>query len=137
MSAARSLQRRTKAWQILFCLVVVSFLCRALIPPGYMPGAGVHDGMPAMALCDGTDGASLSAAFGHPQPPAPDHGHAQHPCPFCVAAAQVALPWHAVLAVAAMAIPCRVIRVAVRSALPSGTTLGSPLGSRAPPARLV
>src|SRR3546814_1775934 len=44
----------------LFCLTVVSFLCRSMVPAGYMPDlSGGRDGRLAIELCTMGGGASL------------------------------------------------------------------------------
>jgi hypothetical protein len=131
---------------------VAAFLCRALIPNGYMPVMNAAQGAPILGLCSGTE-AGFAAdpraghASGHPDAGHPDAGHPAnghpddgHPdhriCPFSLAAAHVALPVQASLAVVAL-----LARSLVLHARPARPTIaapvsGPPLGSRAPPLNL-
>jgi hypothetical protein len=124
-----------RVWQILLCLTLFALLFRAAFPVGYMPKLSSHgsDSL-TVSLCTEYDDTSLVPVNFHGG--APDHdGMAQH-CPFCAVVSQAVMPGTAVLAVVTAAtheIPLILPDgIAARSTL----TVGSPLGSRAPPTLL-
>lgn len=123
--------------QAFFCLAVFAFLCRALIPPGYMPAQAAHGNVATLTICTAQGSVQVRSALldltGHGgQPPAKHSSH--HPCPFGLALSQVALPALPTLAVVASITKSLAVLARVRSHVPApGPTLGPPLGPRAPP----
>lgn len=125
-------------WQVLFCLTVLLFLCRALIPVGYMPDfSGAREGTFSITICttSGTSTILVDANGQAIEPSSGDHTDNQE-CSFCLAASQTLMP--------AGQVPALVMSVAHRTvpllhgnhALPPLPALGPPLGSRAPPSNL-
>ncbi len=126
-------------WQFFFCLTIVSFLCRAVIPVGYMPDAsGGRDSKVYITLC--TEGGGVTTLLMNldgetGQSAADDHLDHQE-CPFGIVASQTMMPGDAV-AVLAGVVAHRPASLAHRNhALPPLPSLGPPLGSRAPPSNL-
>lgn len=125
--------------QAFFCLAVFAFLCRALIPPGYMPAQSAHGDAPTMTICTAQGSIQVQSMLmdlaghdGH----APTKHSSHHSCPFGVAFSQVALPALPALAVVAPITKSLTVLAGVRSHVPVlGFTLGPPLGPRAPPSR--
>lgn len=128
--------KRMAVWQALICLTVIAFLCRAVIPAGYMPergGAGAHSF--AMTLCLGGGGTTIMqvslAGDDTDDAGAPD-------CPYGLCVTQKLLPDHPMLMLAGVALFQGVLPAASRNhAAPPLPALGPPLGSRAPPLNLV
>jgi len=141
MFALRNFLRRkdTGVRQILFCLIALSFLCRAAIPAGYMPDfSGGREGGYAVTLCIGGDGHDILQPdlTGQADQPFPDDRFDSKDCPFGIVASQAMLPSQqapALLAVIAHHSVPQPHRNRIRPPLPAQ---GPPLGSRAPPSNL-
>lgn len=141
MSAARP-AHRTKhitIGRIFFCLVVIAFLSRALIAPGYMPGHETSAKLSFLTFCSGAGNAepdvSLINLVNHTRH-TPQGRHDGQICPFCVVAAQAAIPLQPTLSVAASTAGYLVFLVRETLATWHSPRLGSPVGSRAPPSTL-
>jgi len=127
----------TAVWQILFCLTLVSFLCRSVIPMGYMPDlSGGHDGGFTITLCLPGGGTNIMQVdlTDHSGQASSDDGLSSQDCPYGILVAQAAAPIHDA-ALPAAGIPYRslVLPSHGNQALPPLPALGPPLGSRAPP----
>lgn len=131
-------RNHSKAWQILFCLTLLSFLFRSAAPAGYMPNVtGPHDRILTVTLCDAAGAASLQLLVPTtPTPHPPGHDGVGHACPFCSVVTQAIAPGANTLALAATGIPYRLAPALGDSPLPTTVVVGPPLGSRAPPSIL-
>lgn len=128
--------RRMAAWQLLFCLTVFAFMCRAFIPVGYMPDlSGERQSTFAITLCSMGSATVIQVDLsGEPAEPGHDQHYSGENCPFGLSVVQKLMPGHAAPALAgAASIHSFVVPVAYQ-ALPPLPSLGPPLGSRAPPA---
>lgn len=142
MLALGNLFRRKNrgVWQILVCLIVLSFLCRAAIPMGYMPEhSGGHDAGYVIALCTSGDGHDVAQPdlAGQADEPLSDKHANNKDCPFCIAVSQAMLPSQDAPVLLAVIVPRSILlppRSEIRPPLPAQ---GPPLGSRAPPSNLV
>ena len=132
--------RSTRVWQLLFCLTVLSFLCRSMVPAGYMPDlSGGRDGRLAIALCTMGSGADLLQIDLGDSPGSSSHddGAAAQGCPFGMVVSQALMPAVAALVFAGVVTNRFVLFVhGGDDVLPPLPALGPPLGSRAPPFRL-
>lgn len=141
MSALRKPIRRKgmAVWQLLCCLTVISFLCRSVIPMGYMPDvSGTRNGTFAVTFCTMDGGISTLTLDLSGQPEhssSDDHSNIQD-CPFSLLASQVIMPYQAAPVLTGI-IPHRPAPLLHRNqSLPPLPALGPPLGSRAPPSNL-
>ncbi|NLY64255.1 MAG: DUF2946 family protein [Alcaligenaceae bacterium] len=124
--------------QILLCLAVLSLLCRALIPVGYMPDfSSAHDGKFTITICTAVGTSTILVdANGQPVQPSPgDHSNDQD-CAFCLVASQTLIPAPEMPALAVFLTSRPVLLQHGNHALPPLPALGPPLGSRAPPLSL-
>lgn len=126
-------------WQAFFCLTLLSFLCRAAIPVGYMPDpSGSRAGSFAITLCSGGGPAlvqfDLLAEAGESSP---DDAYAGKACPFGLIASQELLPGSTALAVAGFLSFLPAASPVDSGSRPRESLLGPPVGSRAPPAHIV
>lgn len=131
--------KRMSVWQALFCLTVLAFLCRAVIPVGYMPDlSGKRDTTFAITLCVGGNLAVMQMGFSDDAGNASeDHGFSGPDCPFGINASHKLLAGLNTLALAGLPIVFQTAAPAARNqALPPMPALGPPLGSRAPPFNL-
>lgn len=128
--------KRKLAWQILFCLTILAFLCRAVVPAGYMPATAAESpGLFAVTLCSSSGVSFVSLDLGDD---AQQGSSPQYPlfenCPFGLTLAQKLVPGTDPVtgvtngAFQALVLPAAIVPT-LRSPLP-----GPPLGSRAPPA---
>ncbi|MBK1782200.1 DUF2946 family protein [Advenella sp. WQ 585] len=139
----RSLQRPlrhkvTDAWQILFFLAALSFLCRALIPAGYMPDfSGAREGKFSITICTatGTNTILVDANGELVEPSSGDYPDNQD-CAFCLVASQTLMPAPEMPALAVFLTSRPVSLPHANHALPPLPAQGPPLGSRAPPLNL-
>lgn len=125
--------------QFLFCLAVVSFLSRALIPNGYMPVLTSESGNAlAVTFCtmDGGTSTLLLELTNKPAQPASDHQFNEERCPFGIVTSQAAMPGQETLVLAGLAAQRPVLLPQRNQARPPLPALGPPLGSRAPPKNL-
>lgn len=127
--------KRMAAWQILFCLTVFSFLCRAFIPVGYMPDlSGERNTAFAITLCSmGVTTVMQVDLSGKPGKAAPDDGYSGEDCPFGLGMAHKLMPGQDAPALAGVVSFYSLAPLAPNQALPPLPALGPPLGSRAPP----
>jgi hypothetical protein len=126
-------------WQILFCLTFLSFLCRAVVPAGYMPDASSLRGDKfAITFCiagGGTTVLSLSAANEQGDSSSDEHAGKQE-CPYGLIVSQAALPGQDAPAPETTVSYRPVILPHGNQAQPRPSILGPPFGSRAPPFHL-
>jgi len=131
-------KRATPAWRMLVCLAIVALLGRAAIPAGYMPGASpAHGGKVALALCSGSGAVFDVLLDVSGKPDHSGHAYTGLDCPFGVMASQAAMPAPPPQAGRMPPAAPHAATPATRRALPPLPPLGPPLGSRAPPLRLV
>ncbi|MGO3841086.1 MAG: DUF2946 family protein [Alcaligenes pakistanensis] len=127
------------AWQVLFCLAILSFLCRALVPVGYMPDtASKRDGFFSITLCSpgGTPSTILMSLTG-PDDSTTSDGHTDvQPCPYGLVLSQAALPSADMASLDSPASHAPLLLPQRNQTRPPLPALGPPLGSRAPPANL-
>ncbi|MFC4297236.1 DUF2946 family protein [Castellaniella hirudinis] len=131
--------RSTRIWQVLFCLTVLSFLCRAVIPMGYMPDlSGGRDGKFSITFC--TMGGGISTLLvdldGQPNQPSPADHFDKQDCPFGMVASQALIPGQDAPALVGVITHHPVSLSHRNQAQPPLPALGPPLGSRAPPSNL-
>lgn len=140
MYAARLYFRfmRTFVWQFLFCLTLVSFLCRSAIPAGYMPGlSGERGDSFAITVCAGGYPAVVQVDLHDSSvDSSPDGLGAGQECPFGLAAAQELLPNGAALELAG-SVHARPVVLPQAGFRRAASVTGPPVGSRAPPVPFV
>ncbi|NYT25950.1 DUF2946 family protein [Alcaligenaceae bacterium] len=141
MSVFRHAHRHNtiRVWHVLFCLTVLSFLCRAVIPVGYMPDlSGGRDGKFAITFCTVGGGTStmLVDLNDKPDQPSPSDHFDNQDCPFGIVVSQVAMPSQETTALVRVVAHHLVPLRHRNQALPPLPALGPPLGSRAPPSNL-
>ena len=134
----RFVLREIRVWQLLFCLALLAYVCRAIIPAGYMPTRSAQDNGFAITFCTTGNPTSTLWIDLLGQDTQQDSDHHQNPqdCPFGIAASSALLPTLDVPALISL-IAYRPVLLAeiqqTRSTLPAR---GPPLGSRAPPTHL-
>lgn len=125
-------------WQILFCLTFVAFLCRAVIPAGYMPDASsARDDKLAITFCTAGGGVSvLKLDLSASEDSSSDEHAGLHECPYGLVVSQAALLGQDAPVLAGMIVyrPLELPPGNLTQPLPS--ILGPPFGSRAPPSYL-
>jgi len=127
--------KRLSVWQLVFCLTVVAFLCRAIIPAGYMPGnSGERGTLFPIIFC--TAGGPSLVQFDlstDPHGQGPEHRYGAENCVFGLSVAQKVLPGAGV-AWAPRLLFAHFVQTRVGSrTLTLANISGPPLGSRAPP----
>ncbi|MCQ9616050.1 hypothetical protein L1889_04480 [Paenalcaligenes niemegkensis] len=127
-------------WKIIFCLTVISFLFRSVIPAGYMPdGSGGRHGKLAITLCSIEGGSRLLPLDLSPQSGGPlssDKHTSAADCSFGLGLSQAVVPFHNELVLPGT-LSRHSLQLLVRNyALPPLPAQGPPLGSRAPPSSL-
>lgn len=126
-------------WQVLFCLAILSFLYRAVIPMGYMPDvSGGRDGKFSISLCTTGGGASalLMDWDGQSGQPSPGDHFDNQSCPFGIVVSQAVMPSQEPPALVGNVAHHPVSLPHRNQAQPPLPALGPPLGSRAPPSFL-
>ncbi|WP_128831578.1 DUF2946 family protein [Alcaligenes nematophilus] len=127
------------AWQVLFCLAILSFLSRSLVPAGYMPGSlGEQNGFFSVTLCapGGTPSTIWMSLTGQADPPQSNEHADMQKCPYALVLSQVALPSADMASLDIPALHQPLLLVHRNQSLPPLPALGPPLGSRAPPVNL-
>ncbi|SHI25498.1 hypothetical protein SAMN04488135_11647 [Pollutimonas bauzanensis] len=125
--------------QILFCLTVMSFLCRSVIPMGYMPDlSGGRGDKHAITFCTAGSGASTSSLdlTGRPEQSSSDEHAGSQDCPFGLAVSQAVMPGQPASMLLGMISQRPAALLHHNQTLPPLPALGPPLGSRAPPSNL-
>lgn len=126
-------------WQILFCLTFVSFLCRSIVPVGYMPDlSGARDGRFALTFCTVGGGAGIQKfdLLDQAGKSSPDDGLSSQGCPFGIVASQALIPAQDAPVLAGAVFHRPVLLAHASKSLPPLPALGPPLGPRAPPTNL-
>lgn len=123
-------------WQMIFCLTVLSFVLRSMIPSGYMPDSSAsRNGTVALTLCSagGVNATILVDLQGKSKSAPSDDHNAGQECAFGVIASQGLMP-ASVAVLPAMMLLSQPLPARQRNlALPPMPAQGPPLGSRAPP----
>lgn len=135
----RSRHQNGIAWQVLFCLAILSFLCRSLLPAGYMPDTtGEQDGFFSITLCSpsGTPSTILMSLTGQDQAPSSDEHADIQKCPYALVLSQAALPSTGMASLDVSVTHPPLILAHSNQTLPPMPALGPPLGPRAPPPTL-
>lgn len=123
-------------WQLLLCLAAMAFVCRSVIPSGYMPVLSGDDGRTVVLTLCNADGGNETLLLSIPKQSqeSPSQDHAGQECPFGLVVSQAILP---ILGSPALPVTVWQQRLAPfvehNQALPALPALGPPLGSRAPP----
>ncbi|HLU04179.1 MAG TPA: DUF2946 family protein [Advenella sp.] len=131
--------KNISVWQLLLCLTVLAFVCRSVIPSGYMPALSGDNGRTVvLTLCTANGGnETLQLSIPKQSPDAPSQDHAGQECPFGLVISHGILP---IPDSPVMPVTVWQQRLAPfighNQALPPLPALGPPLGSRAPPSRL-
>jgi hypothetical protein len=126
-------------WQLFLCLAVIAFVCRAVIPSGYMPVLSGDNGRTVvLTLCNANgDNETLLLSIPKQSNESPAQDHAGQECPFGLIISQGILP---ILGSPVMPVTVWQQRLAPfieqNHALPPLPALGPPLGPRAPPSHL-
>lgn len=132
-------RKNVSVWSIVLCLAALAFVCRSVIPSGYMPSLSPEKGgTVVLTLCtaDGGNETLLLNLQKHSKE-LPGGSHASHECPFGLVMSHGILPVQDLPALATLTQRQHPIVVFKRSrVLPPMPALGPPLGSRAPPSYL-
>jgi len=126
-------------WQIFFCLTLLSFLCRSVIPMGYMPDlSGGRGGTFAVTLCTMAGDTDLLRIDvpDHSGKSSSDDGIGGQDCPFGMVVSQALIPAQTTPVLSGTLLRRPVPLSHDDTALPPLPALGPPLGSRAPPSNL-
>lgn len=125
-------------WQVFLCLTVLAFLCRALVPMGYMPGsAGAEQGKLALTLCVPGGVQTVMVDLADPNTHHSSQDQLQlAACPYALVVSQAMLPPAGELAPLGDVGEYAVARSSPALAPPPTLPFGPPLGSRAPPSLL-
>lgn len=124
-------------WHFFLCLAMLAFICRAIIPPGYMPALpDKKSAVVVLTLCTTNGvGQTLLLDVQHRTKKSPVNTHIESECPFGLAMSQGVLPVQTSLMPTAVGWLARhLLYPTWGCALPSQTPAGPPLGPRAPPA---
>ncbi|AFK61746.1 hypothetical protein TKWG_06525 [Advenella kashmirensis WT001] len=118
------------------CLAAMAFVCRSVIPSGYMPVLSGDNGRTVVLTLCNADGGNETLLLSIPKQSqeSPSQDHAGQECPFGLVVSQAILP---ILGSPALPVTVWQQRLAPfvehNQALPALPALGPPLGSRAPP----
>ncbi|HBT32599.1 MAG TPA: hypothetical protein DEB15_07080 [Pusillimonas sp.] len=129
----------TQVWQFIFCLTFLAFLCRAVIPIGYMPdlSGGRDNGQFAITFCTvGGGTSSLMVDLDSPSDSSSTDHIGNQDCPFGVVMTQALTPTQEAVALVSVVTHHPVPLLHRNRAQPSLPAQGPPLGSRAPPSNL-
>lgn len=130
--------REIRVWQLLFCLALLAYVCRAIVPAGYMPTRSAQDNGFAITFC--TAGNSANTLWidlvGQDGQADSDTHQNQQDCPFGIAASPALLPTLDAPVLISLITYRRVLLAESNQTRPPLPAQGPPLGSRAPPLRL-
>lgn len=134
----RFVLRPVRVWQLLFCLALLAYACRAIIPAGYMPSRSAQDSGFAITFCTAGNNANTLwiDLLGQADPSDSDPHLTQQDCPFGIAASPALLPPPDTSVLLSLLSYRPILRVALNQTRPALPAQGPPLGSRAPPAFL-
>ena len=125
-------------WHVAFCLMLLAFVGRAVIPVGFMPDTGaLRDGRVLITFCSASGGTLATLNLSDKS----DHGSGTDTatvadCPFGLLAAQAVLPTLNAAVILAAAFRRDLPAPFYTSPRPPLPAQGPPLGSRAPPSLL-
>ncbi|AYR19174.1 DUF2946 family protein [Alcaligenes faecalis] len=127
--------REIRVWQFLFCLAVLAYVCRAIIPAGYMPSRSAQDKGFAITFCTAGNVANTFwiDLIGQDGQADSDTHQNQQDCPFGIAASPALLPTLDAPVLISLLTYRPVLLADRHPTRPSLPALGPPLGSRAPP----
>ena len=131
--------KNTLVWQLLLCLALLAFVCRSVIPSGYMPVLSADQSHTVvLTLCNAAgDTETLQLNISKQSQDAPSSEHAGQECPFGLVISQGVLPIPGAPALLVTVWQERATPyIEHNRALPPLPALGPPLGSRAPPTLL-
>ncbi|WP_197313792.1 DUF2946 family protein [Alcaligenes faecalis] len=130
--------REIRVWQFLFCLALLAYVCRAIVPAGYMPTRSAQDNGFAITFC--TAGNSANTLWidlvGQDGQADSDTHQNQQDCPFGIAASPALLPTLDAPVLISLITDRPVLLAESNQTRPPLPAQGPPLGSRAPPLRL-
>lgn len=131
----RFILREIRVWQLLFCLALLAYVCRAIVPAGYMPTHSAQDNGFAITFC--TAGNSSNTLWidliGQDGQADSDTHHQPQDCPFGIAASPALLPSLDAPVLISLIRYRPVLLAKTNQTRPPLPALGPPLGSRAPP----
>lgn len=127
--------REIRVWQFLFCLALLAYVCRAIVPAGYMPTRSAQDNGFAITFC--TAGNSANTLWidliGQDGQADSDTHQNQQDCPFGIAASPALLPTLDAPVLISLITYRPVLLAESNQTRPPLPAQGPPLGSRAPP----
>ncbi|WP_326833645.1 DUF2946 family protein [Alcaligenes sp. MMA] len=127
--------REIRVWQFLFCLALLAYVCRAIVPAGYMPTRSAQDNGFAITFC--TAGNSANTLWidliGQDGQADSDTHQNQQDCPFGIAASPALLPTLDAPVLISLITYQPVLLAESNQTRPPLPAQGPPLGSRAPP----
>ncbi|WP_406611931.1 DUF2946 family protein [Alcaligenes aquatilis] len=127
--------REIRVWQLLFCLALLAYVCRAIVPAGYMPTRSAQDNGFAITFC--TAGNSANTLWidliGQDGQADSDTHQNQQDCPFGIAASPALLPTLDAPVLISLITYRPVLLAESNQTRPPLPAQGPPLGSRAPP----
>lgn len=130
--------REIRVWQFLFCLALLAYVCRAIVPASYMPTRSAQDNGFAITFC--TVGNSSNTLWidlvGQDGQADSDTHQNQQDCPFGIAASPALLPILDAPVLISLITYRPVLLAESNQTRPPLPAQGPPLGSRAPPLRL-
>lgn len=131
----RFVSREIRVWQLLFCLALLAYVCRAIVPAGYMPTRSGQDNGFAITFCTAGNAANTLwiDLVGQDGQADSDTHHNQQDCPFGIAASPALLPTLDAPVLISLIRYRPVLLAQSNQTLPPLPAQGPPLGSRAPP----
>lgn len=134
----RFVLREIRVWQLLFCLALLAYVCRAIVPAGYMPTRSAQDPGFAITFCTAGNPANTLwiDLIGQDGQADSDTHHTQQDCPFGIAASPALLPSLDAPVLISLITYRPVLLVESNQTRPPLPAQGPPLGSRAPPLSL-
>lgn len=124
------------AWHVMYCLTLVAFMYRSLIPVGFMPDpSALRDGRVAITFCTSSGGlfAALVNVSGNSDHASEHDVAASAECPYGLLATQAVIPVVNATVLLAAVLHRAPPAPSSNIALPPSPAQGPPLGSRAPP----
>lgn len=118
---------------VVYCLMLFAFVCRAMIPVGFMPSANASGDMPGMILCSA--GMATGVEGGEaPQNNKHDHDRGAHAvCPFSALNLQAALSFSGGVLEPPTSVAATIVVYTAHAQQSNQMSAGPPLGPRAPP----
>nr|WP_321273147.1 DUF2946 family protein [Alcaligenes faecalis] len=130
--------REIRVWQFLFCLALLAYVCRAIVPAGYMPIRSAQNNGFAITFCTAGNAANTLwiDLVGQDGQADSDTHQNQQDCPFGIAASPALLPTLDAPVLISLITYRPVLLAESNQTRPPLPAQGPPLGSRAPPLRL-